>query len=592
MALTDISLKWKIGIGFGAQLSIVAVLGIIAYVSVSQLDSTAKDVAAIEQKTLLATRIGLGMQAQSASVRGYLDTGREDLLPAGDQAKGQVADSLGQLDMSVVNPAAKKLLVDLHKNISDMQLLYKYAIEYRREKILDEANEMIFNESADDIRSQTDNNLTNFIAFEEKLREDALQRQSAIVGRVRAITVAFSVLGLLIGALAAVQIVRWLMNSILRMLSFINEVANNNLSVSNLAVTSFDEIGQAVDALNRMKESLGQAMSSISSSSHHLASASEEISAAAAEQASGADMQRNQTSQVASAMQEMSATVADISLHSTHAADLARKASETAKQGGKIVEQTLQKMGEISQSVADTAKKVEQLGNSSDEIGKIIGVIDDIADQTNLLALNAAIEAARAGEQGRGFAVVADEVRKLAERTSKATKEIAAMIQGIQGETRHAVEAMKAGTHQVEAGVERTAAAGKSLKEIINSAEKVGEMVGQIATAAAKQTRAAEEVNGSVEQIAKITSETAEGAQQSAKACHELSSVALDLQNIVDQFQLASEGRSARARSGSHVRGALALPASHAQPVSRRSYNDITTSENEHEEDSETILSR
>ena len=141
--------------------------------------------------------------------------------------------------------------------------------------------------------------------------------------------------------------------------------------------------------------------------------------------------------------------------NSNRAADASKHQAETAREGGAIVEESLAKMRAIAESVSATAQKVEDLGKSSDHIGRIIGVIDDIADQTNLLALNAAIEAARAGEQGRGFAVVADEVRKLAERTTSATKEVANMVQSIQGETKNAVAAMHDGTHQVQEGLQK-----------------------------------------------------------------------------------------------------------------------------------------
>lgn len=185
---------------------------------------------------------------------------------------------------------------------------------------------------------------------------------------------------------------------------------------------------------------------------------------------------------------------------------------------------------------------MEELGKSSDQIGHIIGVIDDIADQTNLLALNAAIEAARAGEQGRGFAVVADEVRKLAERTTTATKEIAQMIKSIQDETKLAVTAMEQGTKQVEEGVSSTAKAGESLQEIIRMSEQVGEMITHIATAATEQSSATEQVNNNMDQIARLVKESAVGAQQSAKACQDLSGLALDLQKMVGEFKLDNNG--------------------------------------------------
>jgi len=339
------------------------------------------------------------------------------------------------------------------------------------------------------------------------------------------------------------------------MLAMIQAVAANNLAINDMGITSTDEIGQAGQALNKMKNSLRGMIQSIAQTAEHLASASEEISSSASQQAQGAETQKDQTTQVATAMQEMTSTVAQVSENSNHAAEASRQAADTARHGGTIVEDTLVKMRTIADSVRETAKKVDELGKSSDQIGRIVGVIDDIADQTNLLALNAAIEAARAGEQGRGFAVVADEVRKLAERTTSATKEIAQMIKNIQDETRVAVGAMDAGTKQAEEGVQSTAQAGTALKEIIQMAEKVGEMIMHIATAATEQSSASEQVNQNMDQIARLVKESSIGAQESAKACQDLSGLALDLHKLVGNFQLGE------------TQGAVSTAAPRPEPV-------------------------
>ncbi len=335
----------------------------------------------------------------------------------------------------------------------------------------------------------------------------------------------------------------------------VNEIAQGDLC-KRLATDRHDEIGSLARAVNQMQDSLRNTLNSVASSAERVAHGSEELSAVAGRQAQGSETQRDQAAQVATAMQEMSATVLQVTQNSNQAASAAQQAADTARKGGQIVEQTLAKMRSIADTVGATAGRVAALGKSSDQIGEIVGVIDDIADQTNLLALNAAIEAARAGEQGRGFAVVADEVRKLAERTSGATKEIAGMIRGIQSDTRSAVEAMQAGTQQVQEGVETTSAAGGSLAEIIRMAERVGEMVTQIATASSQQAHATQEIGNSVEQISRVTHDSAAGAQQSARSCQELSGLALDLQKLVNQFKTTEnrEGASFERPGASSVR--------------------------------------
>jgi len=348
------------------------------------------------------------------------------------------------------------------------------------------------------------------------------------------------------GGLSAVVINRQIATPLRELATRLEDIAQGEGDLTRrLEIDSRDEIGEVARWFNTFMEKLQGILLQFASTAEHVASASEELSSSATLQAQGAETQKDQTAQVATALQEMSSTVLQVSENSGKAAEASRKAAETARHGGAIVDQTLGKMRTIAESVSGTAKKVGELGKSSDQIGRIIGVIDDIADQTNLLALNAAIEAARAGEQGRGFAVVADEVRKLAERTTSATKEIAQMIRTVQEETKVAVTAMEAGTKQVEEGVETTAQAGDSLKEIIHTSEQVGDMITHIATAATQQSSTTEEINSNMEQIAKLVKESADGAQQSARACQDLSGLALDLQKILGKFKLDSNGHGA-----------------------------------------------
>jgi methyl-accepting chemotaxis protein len=209
-----------------------------------------------------------------------------------------------------------------------------------------------------------------------------------------------------------------------------------------------------------------------------------------------------------------------------------------AKEGGKVIHDTIEGMNRIAQVVKTSAATVHALGNSSDKIGEIVQVIDDIADQTNLLALNAAIEAARAGEQGRGFAVVADEVRKLAERTTKATKEIAVMIKTIQRDTAGAVDSMEKGTAEVEKGKLLADEASNSLSLIIEGSEDVVNISTQVATASEEQAATAEQISKNIESINKVTNENSAGVLQIANAAEELNKQTESLQDLVSQFKL------------------------------------------------------
>jgi len=302
--------------------------------------------------------------------------------------------------------------------------------------------------------------------------------------------------------------------------------------------SSQDELGESARYFNQFVEKLHGLIGQISQTTVQLATASSQLHSTAEQMATGAEEVAAQAATVATAGEEMSATSGDIAQNCSMAAEGSRQASEAAVSGARVVDETIMVMNSISEKVRETAKTVESLGSRSEQIGDIVGTIQDIADQTNLLALNAAIEAARAGEQGRGFAVVADEVRALAERTTRATKEISEMIRAIQGETKGAVAAMEAGVDEVEKGGQKAADSGKALESILSQINEVTMQINQVATAAEEQTATTSEISNNMHQITDVVSNTSRGAQETSQAAIRLSELSEELRSVVSQFKL------------------------------------------------------
>ncbi len=295
---------------------------------------------------------------------------------------------------------------------------------------------------------------------------------------------------------------------------------------------------QIKENVNKVISSLSGVIGQVSESSNELISSAAQISSSTEEMAAGASEQSSQTTEVAGSIEEMTKTIIESTKNANDAAEVAKAAGEKAKEGGDVVVETITGINRIADIVVESAKTIQELGKSSDQIGEIIKVINDIAEQTNLLALNAAIEAARAGEQGRGFAVVADEVRKLAERTTKATKEIEIMIKQIQRDTNGAVEAIEEGTREVEKGKELAQKAGNSLNEIIDNSDRVSEIITQLAVASEQQAATSESISKNVEAINNVTHQSAQGTQQISRAAEDLYSLTNNLQEAVGQFKL------------------------------------------------------
>ncbi|MFB0703378.1 methyl-accepting chemotaxis protein [Pseudomonas protegens] len=287
-----------------------------------------------------------------------------------------------------------------------------------------------------------------------------------------------------------------------------------------------------------MQEKLRDTLQSISGSAHQLASAAEELNSVTEEGARGLTQQNNEIEQAATAVNEMTSAVEEVARNAVSTSEASKSATTSAGDGRDLVRETVSAIERMSSDVQGTASLIGDLANESRDIGKVLDVIRGLADQTNLLALNAAIEAARAGEAGRGFAVVADEVRALAHRTQQSTSEIERMIGSIQSGTEHAVDSMRNSTERAESTLSIARGAGQSLDTINSAISEINERNLVIASAAEEQAQVAREVDRNLVNIRDLSVQSTTGANQTQAASSELSRLAVDLNNLVTRFKL------------------------------------------------------
>ncbi len=402
---------------------------------------------------------------------------------------------------------------------------------------MDAATSAIMMNSVEELFQTLSKNLSDLLALESKLSKE----EYASSGRTFAIVLVVSAI-VFLAAVGLSLVISLIMKSLIlapvkKTVEVIEAAAEGDLT-KRINVDSKDEIGEMALHFNAFVEKLHEAIVHVAESSTEVSSAAGSLDKATEQMASGVEEAAMQVNSVATASEEMSKTSTEIAQNCVVAVKSSNAANQSVAGGQKIIGQSISAMNRISDRVRESSEVIKGLGERSDQIGEIVGLINDVADQTNLLALNAAIEAARAGEHGRGFAVVADEVRKLAERTSQATKEISDTIKAMQQETKKAVSSMQEGVNEVGIGATEATKSGEALDEILDLINKVAAEINQIAVASEEETATTNEIASSIQKIAQVMQTTTETIQDNRDSSSRLATLSKELEKMVGQFRL------------------------------------------------------
>lgn len=541
MKVKDIGIGKRLGIGFGILVVFMVILVITGIVSTSMMNERLKEIISVNNAKIAASYdIKDGIQLVNLTVLARIvskdESFKAEAAKLTDAARSKYLASAEKLAKIEDSAKGKEIIKAIKDNIASGKEANVRAMEAAKAGNTEEASSIfvgsviplslkVFEMNDELIKHQHDDSLSKFQAAQSSYRSTMM----FLIG-LGVIVVAFAVVTTLVLRKSIVDPIR-------ASIKAAQAMAAGKLNI-DVAVDRKDEFGEEAAALKTMVEKWREIVGSLKQASDSMASASTELSASADLMSEGADQQAERSHQVATASQEMSQTVLDVASNASSIATTATRAATIAKEGGNIVGEAVREVKDIADTVEQSAGHITSLSELSHRIGEIIGIINDIADQTNLLALNAAIEAARAGEHGRGFAVVADEVRKLAERTTGATSEVSGIIREIQIKVESAVSSVGQVSSKVDRGVELSTKAGVELQTIVGSVEELQSMVQQIASAIEEMSSTSDQISRDIESISGISTETSNSSTEVAKASREVSKLGVDLQSMAKQFEI------------------------------------------------------
>ncbi|UZS69267.1 methyl-accepting chemotaxis protein [Pseudomonas syringae] len=542
MILRKLNLAPRSALCFGFFCLMIIALGGIALMQTSSLNASEKFV----ETNVVPSISLLGMvDREFVSIRGGNARLRNPVEPENlkaqavedlNSARANVQKLLSNLKPLIVTPMGQQLFEELSKSYGSYQQVQDKYLSLISSGSLNEAVSL----SSKDMKQSADiveNNIKKLIELNNNKAKKAGEEASQTYEKAKVIVGAFILLSTLAAIALALMYTRSVTRPISESLAIAERIAKNDLS-ENIEVQGHDEAARLMQALKAMQQGLRNTLSLISDSSNQLASTSEEMHAVTEDANKGMLRQNNEVEMAATAVTEMSAAVEEVARNASQASEAANRSNSAAVAGRARVDETVQAISLMVSNVEDASLEVQGLAVMANGISKVLDVIRAIAEQTNLLALNAAIEAARAGEAGRGFAVVADEVRALAHRTQQSTSEIEEMINSIQKGTGAAVSAMTHTNAQAQKTLDTAQGAGSALVEITESIDNITERNVLIATASEEQAQVAREVDRSLVSIRDLSNQASEGSSQTAIATSELTKLAVELNRLVKQFHM------------------------------------------------------